>query len=83
MSRRLDIWNTEGKLKENVLPNQSNLKQNALCSIQTKGIQNAQNWNLQTFPLATAQLFFVMGLLIVNTVSSLMSFIEWRNSFKT
>jgi hypothetical protein len=83
MSRRLDIWNTEGKLKENVLPNQSNLEQNALCSIQTKGIQNAQNGNLQTFPLATARLFFVKGLLIVNTVSSLMSFIEWRNSFKT
>ena len=54
-----------------------------LCSIQTKGIQNAQNGNLQTFPLATTRLVFVKGLLIVNTVSSLMSFIKWRNSFKT
>jgi hypothetical protein len=47
-----------------------------LCSIQTKGIQNAQNGNLQTFPLATARLVFVKGLLIVNTVSSLMLFIK-------
>jgi hypothetical protein len=54
-----------------------------LCSIQTKGIQNAQNGNLQTFPLATTQLVFVKGLLIVKTVSSLMSFIKWRNSFIT
>jgi hypothetical protein len=53
-----------------------------LCSIQTKGIQIAQNGNLQTFPLVTAWLVFVKGLLIVNTVSSLMSFIKWRNSFK-
>ena len=52
-----------------------------LCSIQTKGIQNVQNGNLQTFPLATARLVFVKGLLIINTVSSLMSFIKWRNSF--
>ena len=63
-------------LKENVLPNQSNLKQNALCSIQINGIQNAQPGNLQTFPLATARLVYVKGLLIVNTVSSLMSFIK-------
>ena len=47
-----------------------------LCSIHTKGIKNAQNGNLQTFPLATAWLVFVKGLLIVNTVSSLMSFIK-------
>ena len=47
-----------------------------LCSIQTKGIQNAQNGNLQTFPMATARLVFVKGLLIVSTVSSLMSFIK-------
>jgi hypothetical protein len=47
-----------------------------LCSIQTKGIQNTQNGNLQTFPLATARLVFAMDLLIVNTVSSLMSFIK-------
>jgi hypothetical protein len=39
------------------------------------GIQNAQNGNLQTFPLVTARLVFVKGLLIVNTVSSLMSII--------
>jgi hypothetical protein len=54
-----------------------------LCSIQTKSIHNAQNGNLQTFPLATARLVFVKGLFMVNTVSSLMSFIKWRNSFKT
>jgi hypothetical protein len=47
-----------------------------LCSIQTKGIQHAQNGNLQAFPLATARLVFVKGLLIVNTESSLMSFIK-------
>jgi hypothetical protein len=47
-----------------------------VCSIQTKCIQNALNGNLQTFTLATVRLVFVKDLLIVNTVSSLMSFIK-------
>jgi hypothetical protein len=44
-----------------------------------KSIPNAHNGNLQIFPLDTVRLVFVKGIVIVNTVSSLMSFIKCRN----
>jgi hypothetical protein len=48
-----------------------------LCSIQTKGIQHAQNGNLQAFPLATARLdivFISYKSLLVHCIHVLLCF---------